>query len=278
MSSERFGLPSSSATLVVALLFGALLLARCGNAPPPVAAPSVASAAPRPTPTPPSEPAAPEPSAAPVASAEPPPEPKRAVTVALIGDSLTDEKNGSGLYVPYLRKKCPKSTFDNFGKGGDMVNQMHRRFLRDVYPAGGAPAKPYTHLVVFGGVNDLYSDLTAGRTPAKVETDLSAMYEIAKKHGAKVVAITVAPWGGFKKYFNESRSRTTHELNDWIRAQPDAGAVDYVVDAYALLSCGDPEKLCPDYQHAIHDGLHFGKGGHEKLGQALYEQVFSSCL
>jgi lysophospholipase L1-like esterase len=208
---------------------------------------------------------------------KPKPEPKRPVTVAVIGDSLTDEKNGSGLYVPYLRKKCPESTFDNFGRGGDMVNQMHRRFLRDVYPAGGAPAKRYTHLIVFGGVNDLYSDLTAGRTPAKVETDLSAMFEIAKKHGAKVVAITVAPWGGFKKYFNDSRSRATHELNDWIRAQPDAGTVDWVVDAYALLSCGDPEKLCPDYQHRINDGLHFGPKGHERLGQALYEQVFSNC-
>ena len=47
-----------------------------------------------------------------------------------------------------------------------MVNQMRRRFDDDVF----GPGKPaYTHVIVFGGVNDLYSDLTAGRTPALIE-------------------------------------------------------------------------------------------------------------
>src|SRR5262249_53803106 len=150
-----------------------------------------------------------------------------------------------------------------------------RRFDDDLF----GPGKPrYSHVIVFGGVNDLYSDLTAGRTPAKIEQDLTAMYESARAHGARVVAMTVAPWGAFTRYFNASRGAATLELNRWILAQRDAGVAAFVVDAYTLLSCGDPEKLCPAYTPPFTDGIHFGAEGHRKLGEALFDQVFSRCL
>ena len=38
---------------------------------------------------------------------------------------------------------------DGYGKGGDMVNQMRRRFAASGNGAG------YSHVIVFGGVNDL---------------------------------------------------------------------------------------------------------------------------
>jgi lysophospholipase L1-like esterase len=201
------------------------------------------------------------------------PKGKRRYVVAVIGDSLTDSRVGGGQFVAYVAKRCPRSRFDNFGKGGDMVNQMRKRFERDV-----SGATDYTHLLVFGGVNDLYSDLTAGRTLAKIEADLAYMYGQAHQRGWRVIALTVAPWGGFSKYYNASRAGTTRELNDWIRAQLAAKTVDFVVDAYSLLSCGDPDKLCPDFAGKVTDGLHFGPAGHEKLGEALYSAVFSDCL
>jgi lysophospholipase L1-like esterase len=196
------------------------------------------------------------------------------VIVAAIGDSLTDARSNGGKYLDLLRERCPKSRFDNFGKGGQMVNQMRRRFAAEIFGAG-QPA--YTHVIVFGGVNDLYSDLTAHRTPRLVERDLAAMYEEARRHGAKVVAITVAPWGGFSQYFNDSRSAATLEVNRWILAQREAGAVDAVIDAYKILSCGTPWMLCPKYKPPFKDGLHFGPEGHRKLGEALFDQVFSTC-
>jgi lysophospholipase L1-like esterase len=203
-----------------------------------------------------------------------PPSAKAPVIVAAMGDSLTDPRSGGGKYLDVLRKACPMSHFDSYGIGGQMVNQMRHRFDDDVF----GPGKPaYTHVIVFGGVNDLYSDLTAGRTPALIERDLTAMYQSAHKHGAKVVALTVTPWGGFTRYFNASRLATTLDLNRWILAQREAGAVDGTVDAYGLLSCGDPTVLCPAYLGQFHDGLHFGAEGHQKLGEALLAQVFSSC-
>src|SRR5687768_13146034 len=83
----------------------------------------------------------------------------RSYTVAAIGDSLTDPRSGGGKYLDHLRSRCPKSRFDAYGKGGDMVNQMRSRFAKDVFgegaPPDAAPKPPYSHVIVFGGVNDL---------------------------------------------------------------------------------------------------------------------------
>lgn len=209
-------------------------------------------------------------------SAEPVPPPAPAThhyVVAAIGDSLTDLRSHGGGYLEYLRTRCPGIEIDNFGKGATMVNQMRRSFDGQVASTG----KRYTHLVVFGGVNDLYSDLTARRTPAKIEADLAQMYDWGKAHDVRVVALTVAPWGGFKRYFNASRAAATRELNAWIREQESSGRVSAVVDAYALLSCGDPDTLCDRYFQPFRDGIHFGPDGHLVLGQELFQRAFADC-
>lgn len=193
--------------------------------------------------------------------------------IAAIGDSLTDPRSHGGGYLEYLKTRCPTLEIDNFGKGATMVNQMRRAFDEQV----AVSPRRYTHLVIFGGVNDLYSDLTAFRTPAKIEKDLDYMYTWGKAHHVKVIALTVAPWGGFKRYFNPSRAAATLTVNAWIREQPKAGHVDSVIDAYTLLACGDSERLCESYLEPFKDGIHFGPKGHEVLGQALYREAFSDC-
>lgn len=197
---------------------------------------------------------------------------KTRYSVAAIGDSLTDEKVGGGKYLQVLRDKCPESEFVAKGKGGEMVNQMKKRFSSALF---GEHMPRLTHVVVVGGVNDLYSDETAGRTPEKIEKDLSSMYREARARGAKVVASTVAPWGGFKKYWSEKRQRDTDALNEWIRAQKAAGKVDHVLDAAETLKGEPREKLCEGC--GMKDGLHWAKAGHEKLGQALFAEAFSDC-
>jgi lysophospholipase L1-like esterase len=268
---ERFR-PSATAVTVACLVLAAAGFVRCKNdtrapARAPSAATSVATAEVDPPPAP-----------TPSASAPPPaPAEKRRFVVAAIGDSITDVRSHGGKYLAYVQERCPKSQFDNYGKGGDMVNQMRRRFGEVMGELGPKPA--YTHLLVFGGVNDIYSDLTAGRNPQNVSADLAYMYQRGRERGMRIIAVTVAPWGGFTKYYNEKRGKATRELNDWIRAQLEAKTVDYVVDAYALLSCGNPDFLCPDYEvKHLKDGLHFAQPGHERLGAALYEKVFADCL
>jgi lysophospholipase L1-like esterase len=234
------------------------------------AAPIAASAAPSDAP-------AAEPPATPATSAtrtaETPPGTNHHYVIAAVGDSLTDPHSHGGGYLDYVKQRCPNVEIDNFGRGGTMVNQMRRHFEEEV----ATSPKKYTHLIVFGGVNDLYSDLTALRTPAKIEADLSYMYSTAKARGMKVVALTVAPWGGFKRYFNPSRAEATRAVNAWLREQPSKGKVDQVVDAYRLLSCGDADTLCDRFFKPFKDGIHFGPDGHRLLGEALYRAAFSDC-
>ena len=68
---------------------------------------------------------------------------RTAYVVAAIGDSLTDPRVNGGLYLRYLCQALPrKSGFDSYGKGGEMVNQMRRRFAADVLGVPPDPSKP----------------------------------------------------------------------------------------------------------------------------------------
>jgi lysophospholipase L1-like esterase len=224
--------------------------------------------------------APPSPSSAPASrlSSDAAPRPSRIYAVAAIGDSLTDPRVNGGRYLKFLAAKCPESRFDSYGVGGEMVNQMRRRFERDLFGIPPDPGKPhYTHVIVFGGVNDLYSDLTATRTVKKITSDLAQMYASAHEHGLRVVALTVTPWGGLSRYFTPARAATTAELNLWILAQPRGHAVDFAIDAFPLLSCGNPDRLCESYEKPFHDGVHFGPEGHRRIAEALFHDVFSDC-
>lgn len=188
-------------------------------------------------------------------------EPKRACHVAAVGDSLTDYRSGGGGYLRWLEARLPESRFDNHGIGGQMVNQMLRRLPQLLQAAN------YTHVIVFGGVNDLYSDQTANRTNARIESDLLRMYELIRESRAQVIAVTVAPWGGFRRYYRAYRGENTRRLNDWIHERRRIGHVDHVIDAFNLLACND--KLCEEHRPPFNDGLHFGPTGHQRLGEAL---------
>lgn len=189
---------------------------------------------------------------------------RRPCRLLAAGDSLTDPRSGGGGYLELAQRSCGCEV-TNLGQGGAMVNQIRRRLLAHLEASG----ELYTHAVIFGGVNDLYSDLTAKRTVAKISADLDAMYRASKRHGLRVVALTVAPWGGFKRYFTDQRWTHTLELNAWIRQSPSRDSSDAVVDAESLLACGDPRFLCASYAAPYRDGLHFGPRGHRQLAVAL---------
>lgn len=191
----------------------------------------------------------------------------------VLGDSLSDEAVGGGGFVKALRERCAGVTFDNRAKGGFMVNQIRKRLEAEVLPEGGR----YSHAIVFGGVNDLYSDQSANRTLPRIQSDLTKIYDALKARGTDVIAITVTPWGGFKRWYTPARGESTLALNAWILTKADNGLLAEAVDAYPLLSCGDPERLCPELAAPFKDGLHFGKLGHRKLTEALLAGPFRTC-
>ena len=146
-----------------------------------------------------------------------------------------------------------------------MVNQMLTRLRQHLSESGDQ----YSHWVVFGGVNDLYSDLTAKRTLSKIERDLGTIYALGHQQGSLVLSITVSPWGGFHRWYTDERGQNTILLNKWISEQHRIGKIDFVVDSGPALSCGDPMQLCPDVMKPFRDGLHFGPEGHRRLGESI---------
>lgn len=154
-----------------------------------------------------------------------------------------------------------------------MVNQIRKRLETEVLPEGNR----YSHAIVFAGVNDLYSDRSANRSLSRIEADLTKIYDTLAARGTEVIAITVAPWGGFKRWYTSERGRNTLTLNAWILDKAANGVIGDAVDAYPLLSCGDPERLCPELAAPYKDGLHFGKLGHRKISDALLAGPFRGC-
>lgn len=185
--------------------------------------------------------------------------------VLAIGDSLTDPQSQGGGYLKGWRTRCPDCRFTNIGRGGAMVNQMLWRLRKHLSES----TDRYTHWVIFGGVNDLYSNISANRSLEKIERDLTDVYKLGRAHGSTVIAITVAPWGGFRRWYTEERGSNTKSLNEWIAQAQKRGIIDIVVDSGASLSCSDPMQLCPGVMAPYRDGLHFGPEGHRRLGESL---------
>lgn len=226
------------------------------------------------------------PGASPSASASPAPERRRYV-VAAIGDSLTDPRSHGGKYLDVLRERCPESRFESYGVGGNMVNMMRRRFLRDVFgegadggPPGAAavgvgPERPaWTHVIVLGGLGDVLSNVTAGRTARAVQRDLAWMVAESRARGARAIVLTLPPWSGFRDY-DGARAQMARDVNGWITAEAAEGRIDGTLDTRPVLSCGDPERLCDD--KAFPDRLHWSEAGQRAVGEALHRALFADC-
>lgn len=196
-----------------------------------------------------------------------------------MGDSLTDPKSHGAKYLDLLRERCPESSFSAFGKGGNMVNMMRKRFLRDVYgesPDGKVTeARPkFTHVLILGGLGDVLSNETAFRTAEKISKDIGEMVDLSRARGAKAIVLTLPPWGGMKA-FNTERAKMTLDVNAWIEGAAKSGRIDGYFDTRPLLTCGNEHRLCDRFSWA--DGIHWSEAGHRAVGEGLYRAVFADC-
>ena len=195
--------------------------------------------------------------------------------VIALGDSITDPSSVGGAYLTYLGRHCPNNPLLNLGKGADMLNQMRKRWI-DYTDLHQEELKDYGTLIVYGGVNDLYSDETAFRTVDKMLSDIATIDARAAQFGLRRIYITVSPWGGFKRWYSAKRGKDTIRFNEELLKLASPPEV-LVLDSYPLLSCGSSEILCPEYALPHRDGLHPGKKGHQILGEALVKLGFANC-
>ncbi len=204
--------------------------------------------------------------------------PKRRYLVAAIGDSLTDTRVGGGKYLAELQKRCPESRFDAYGVGGQQTLHMRWRFDSVLNQRHRMPSQrvAYTHVIVLGGVNDLSAGSFRRPRIARTQANLTAMYAQARKRGLEVVAVTLPPWGRLMGNYDK-RGAATRALNAWILSRVVAGQVDQAVDLHPLLSCGDPDELCPSHRRFPNDRVHWNRAGHKVVADALHRRVFANC-
>ncbi len=206
-------------------------------------------------------------------------QPKKRYIVAAIGDSLTDSRVGGGKYLKELRKRCPLSRFDAHGVGGQQTLHMRWRIDEVLAQRQRMPSArvSYSHLLVLGGVNDLSAGSVTHPRIARTQANLAAIYAHARRRGLEVVAVTLPPWGRlFGDY--DKRGAATHTLNAWIVSRKLSGQVDEVVDIHSLLSCADPDELCPTYRRFPSDRVHWNGAGHRVVADALHREAFADCL
>lgn len=199
----------------------------------------------------------------------------RRYVVAAIGDSLTDPRVGGGRYMKHLARLCPASRFDTYGVGGQQTVDMRARFAADIFGGGRKePKTEYTHVIVLGGVNDLFGGTVGTERLARIEAQLGAMYREAHQHGIAVIALTVTPWGHTGSAHDRAVTAT---LNGWILDQAKQGSVEHAVDLSPLLVCGRTDTLCVPFRKTYDDQVHWNDLGHERVADAIHRVAFADC-
>lgn len=153
-------------------------------------------------------------------------------------------------YAYWLMQAHPEWDVINQGVNGERSDAIAARFDEDVVAKGPAV------VVIIAGVNDVYQ----GRTVRHVEEQLAAMYARARAAGIRVVAGTILPYDTA----TADQNARVHEINAWIRAQAEAGAVTFVDTRAAVAAPGRPDMLASSL-----DGLHPDAAGYRRMAEAM---------
>src|SRR5262245_58244024 len=187
------------------------------------------------------------------------------VRIVAMGDSTTAgtpafkspreaPPNGSGdatsQYAYWLMQAHPDWDVINQGVNAQRSDVIAARFDEDVI------ARKPAVVVIIAGVNDVYQ----GRSAQHVEDQLTSMYQRARAAGIRVVAGTIIPYNTATPLQNARM----HEINAWIRAQADAGAVTFVDTRAAVAAPGQPDLLV-----SSPDGLHPDAAGYRRMADAI---------
>lgn len=180
--------------------------------------------------------------------------------IVLLGDSITEH------WDALEAEKQPGLLVVNRGIGGQNTGQMLLRFEDDV-----VALKPAV-VVILGGTNDLraYVGDPASVGPgalARISRNITAMCDIAKGRGFKVVLATLPPVGSDREKVSRD-AQAILTINAWIKAfaagrgYPVADYHAALVDVAGVL----PPSLSPDGIHPNADGY---AAMHPALARAL---------
>jgi lysophospholipase L1-like esterase len=174
--------------------------------------------------------------------------------VSLIGDSTI---GGARLKGEIAERLVTGSKVHQFSYQG----QETKVILGHV---GEALAVRPTELVVLCGVNDVWNGRT---TPEQTISNLEAIYAAGRAAGARVIAVQILPWYGYKGGISSGKKSATEVINMHIQV---ASSADNIVITEGL---GDSSgRLLDDY--ASDTGLHLNALGQEALAGMIVKQAF----
>lgn len=151
----------------------------------------------------------------------------------------------------WLMQRHPAWRVLNRGVNGERIDQMARRFDRDVL------AQAPSLVVVLAGVNDVYQ----GRSADEVIAALDGLYRRATTAGLPLVAATILPYDTA----TDQQNATMHAINRWIAERADGdGRLWYCDTRQAVARPDAPDRLADSP-----DGLHPSASGYRKMADAL---------
>ena len=180
--------------------------------------------------------------------------------VVFMGDSITDGWGGK------YGKFFPGKPYINRGISGQTTPQMLIRFRPDVV------ALQPKAVVILAGTNDIAGN-TGPTTLEAIRDNLTAMAELAKANGIRVVLASLLP---VCDYIRPQTARRPPEkiiaINDWMKDYAAKNKFVYL-DYYSAMI--DDKKMFK--QEMTYDGLHPNDAGYEVMGP-LAEKAIAQAL
>lgn len=183
----------------------------------------------------------------------------QAAQIYCLGDSITR----AGYYVTTLQSLlgAPWNCV-NRGVSGNTTADLIARLPIAVSDWGDAQ-----YVTVLIGVNDCIAGTLSA---AQIEAKLQTIYTDIAATGAKVVAMTIMPFGNNSAWTSGKEAVRT-AANSWILSNNPTGVYAKIDMATVCAQEGSPQNLNPSYDNG--DGLHPNSTGGTAMGNALLSGV-----
>ena len=179
--------------------------------------------------------------------------------VVFYGNSITD------VWARHFPAMFPGKPYVGRGISGQTTPQMLVRFHQDVVALHPAV------VVILAGTNDIAGN-TGPSTQAMIEDNLSAMTEIAKAHGIRVVLSSVLPVYDYPWKRGLEPAPKIIALNTWMKRHAEAAGETYLDYHAAMVDArgGLPASLSGD-------GVHPNEAGY-RLMAPMAEAAIAAAL
>ncbi|MHB1095542.1 MAG: SGNH/GDSL hydrolase family protein [Gemmatimonadaceae bacterium] len=179
--------------------------------------------------------------------------------VVFYGNSITDS------WARHFAAMFPGKPYIGRGISGQTTPQMLVRFHQDVVALHPAV------VVILAGTNDIAGN-TGPSTQAMIEDNLSAMAEIAKAHGMRVVLSSVLPVYDYPWKRGLEPAPKIIALNEWMKRYAETAGATYLDYHAAMVDArgGLPDALSSD-------GVHPNEAGY-RLMAPLAERAIAAAL